>query len=243
MASAPVADQLKLLDVQALDTRLAQLAHQRRSHPSLAALAEVSGRAEDLDRARIDAETAVRDARRALTKAETDVEQVRSRADRDKQRLESGAGSPRDLQALAHEVESLARRQGDLEEVELEAMETMETAQGELDAITTQRASLGEQITSLEAERDAAFAEIDAEKARVEGERAAVVGGLDSGLVSIYDRVRERTGGLGALRMRGSSTEPLQIQMSLTERAEIEAQPAEAIVRSEDGYILVRVTD
>lgn len=119
----------------------------------------------------------------------------------------------------------------------------METAQGELDAITTQRAALGEQITSLEAERDAAFAEIDAEKARVEGERAAVVGGLDSGLVSIYDRVRERTGGLGVLRMRGSSTEPLQIQMSLTERAEIEAQPAEAIVRSEDGYILVRVTD
>lgn len=243
MASAPVADQLKLLDVQALDTRLAQLAHLRRSHPSLAALTEVSGRADDLDRARVDAETAVRDARRALTKAETDVEQVRSRADRDKQRLESGAGSPRDLQALAHEVESLAKRQTDLEEVELEAMETMETAQGELDAITTQRAALGEQITVLEAERDAAFAELDAEKAAVEAERAAVVGGLDAGLVSIYDRVREKTGGLGVLRMRGATTEPLQIQMSLTEQAEIEAAPADAIVRSEDGYILVRLSD
>jgi len=243
MASAPVADQLKLLDVQALDTRLAQLAHQRRSHPSLAALIEVTGRAEDLNRARVDAETAVRDARRALAKAETDVEQVRSRADRDKRRLESGSGSPKDLQALAHEVESLAKRQGDLEEVELEAMEAMETAQSELDAITTQRAALGEQIVMLEAERDAAFAELDTEKSTVEGQRAAVVGGLDSALVTIYDKVRERTGGLGVLRLRGSTTDPLRIEMSLTERAEIEAAPPEEIVRSEDGYILVRVTD
>jgi predicted nucleic acid-binding Zn-ribbon protein len=243
MASAPVADQLKLLDVQALDTRLAQLAHKRRSHPSLAALVEVTGRAEDLDRAKVDAETAVRDARRALLKAETDVEQVRSRAERDRQRLESGAGSPRDLQALSHELESLAKRQGDLEEVELEAMEAMETAQGELAAITTQRAALGEQITELEAERDAAFAEIDAERADVEGQRAAVAGGLDQGLVTLYDKVRERTGGLGVLRLRGATTDPLQISLSLTERAEIEAAPAEEVVRSEDGYILVRVSD
>lgn len=241
MASAPVADQLTLLDVQALDTRLAQLAHQRRSHPSLAALVEVSGRAEDLDRAAVDARTAVSDARRALSKAETDVEQVRARADRDRQRMESGAGSAKDMQALSHELESLGRRQSALEEIELEAMETLETAQSALDAITAQRAALGEQITALEAERDAAFATLDAERATVEGQRAAAAQGLDAGLVALYDRVRERTGGLGVLRLRGSTTEPLQISLSLTERAAIEAAPAEEIVRSEDGYILVRV--
>lgn len=243
MASAPVADQLKLLDVQALDTRLAQLAHQRRSHPSLAALAELTARAEDLDRARVDAETAVSDARRAVAKAETDVEQVSGRAERDRKRLESGAGSAKDMQALAHELESLAKRQSDLEEVELEAMEVLDTAQRELGAITTQRAALGEQITQLEAERDAAFAELDREKASVEAQRSAAVGGIDAGLVTLYDRVRERTGGLGVLRLRGSTTDPLQIQLSLTERAAIEAAPAEEIVRSEDGYILIRVSD
>lgn len=243
MASAPVADQLRLLDVQALDMRLAKLAHQRRSHPSLAALEEVSGRAEDLDRARVDAETAVRDARRAVAKAETDVEQVRTRAERDRQRLESGTGSPKDLQALGHELESLAKRQGDLEEVELEAMEALEAAQGELDAITTQRAALGDQITQLESERDAAFAENDAERATVEAQRAAAVEPLDAGLVSLYERVRERSGGLGVLRLRGATTDPLQISLSLTERAAIEAAPADEIVRSEDGYIIVRVED
>lgn len=243
MASAPVADQLRLLDVQALDQRLAKLAHQRRSHPSLAALAEVTARAEDLDRARVDAETAVRDARRAVAKAETDVEQVRTRAERNRARLESGAGSAKDLQALGHELESLAKRQGDLEEVELEAMEALETAQGDLDAITTQRAALGEQISQLQSERDAAFAEIDAEKATVETQRAAAVGPLDTALVSLYERIRERSGGLGVLRLRGATTDPLQISLSLTEIAAIEAAPADEIVRSEDGYIIVRATD
>ena len=243
MASAPVADQLKLLDVQALDTRLAKLAHQRRSHPSLAALEEVTARAEDLDRARVDAETAVRDARRAVTKAETDVEQVSNRAARDRQRLEAGTGSAKDLQALAHELESLAKRQSDLEEVELEAMEALESAQTELDAITTQRAALGEQITQLEAERDAVFAEIDAEKATVEQQRAAAVESIAPALLNLYEKVRERTGGLGVLRLRGATTDPLQISLSLTEQAAIEAAPSEEIVRSEDGYILVRVSD
>lgn len=241
MASAPVADQHRLLEVQALDTRLAQLAHARRTHPSIAALEEVSGRAEDLDRARVDAETAVSDARRALAKAETDVEQVRSRAERDQKRLDAGAGSPKDLQALGREIESLAKRQRDLEEVELEAMETLEQAESDLESITSQRAALAEQADKLTAERDAAFAELDAERTRVEGQRAAAVDGLDSGLLALYDKVRARTGGLAALALRGTTSEPLQVQLSLTEQAAIEQAPPEEILQSEDGYILVRV--
>ena len=53
----------------------------------------------------------------------------------------------------------------------------------------------------------------------------------------------ERSGGLGVLRLRGATTDPLQISLSLTERAAIEAAPADEIVRSEDGYIIVRVKD
>ena len=36
MATAPPEDQRRLLEVQALDTRLQQLVHQRRNHPALA---------------------------------------------------------------------------------------------------------------------------------------------------------------------------------------------------------------
>ncbi|MFV0253963.1 MAG: zinc ribbon domain-containing protein [Beutenbergiaceae bacterium] len=243
MASAPVADQLKLLDVQALDTQLAKLAHTRRSHPSIAALEELTARAQDLERAQVDARTAVSDARRAVTKAETDVEQVRARAARDQQRLDSGAGSAKDMQALTHELESLANRQSDLEEVELEAMESLEQAEKALAAISSQREALTEQVEQVTGERDAAFAELDRQAQTVSGQRAAAVGGIDAALVTLYDRVRERTGGLAALRLRGTSTEPLRIQLSLTEQAAIDAAPADEVLRSEDGYILVRVND
>jgi uncharacterized protein len=244
MATAPAADQRKLLDVQALDTRLAKLAHQRRSHPSIAALAELQGRADDLDRAGVDARTAVSDARRAVSKAETDVEQVSSRAERNRQRLESGAGSAKDMQALQHELESLARRQSDLEEVELEAMEVLEKAEADLASIGTQREALAQQAGDLEREQAAAFAEVDTEAASVQRARDASVAGLDAGLVALYERVRTQTGGLGVLRLRGATTEPVQISLSLTERAAIEAAPDDAVVRSEDdGYILVRVSD
>lgn len=244
MATAPVADQRKLLDVQALDTRLAQLAHQRRSHPSIAALAQVQGRADDLDRAGVDARTAVSDARRAVSKSETDVEQVSSRAERNRQRLESGAGSAKDMQALQHELESLGRRQSDLEEVELEAMETLEKAEADLQSIATQRDALAQQARELEGEQAAAFAEVDGEVSRVQTARDISVRDLDAGLVTLYERVRSQTGGLGVLRLRGATTEPVQIPLSLTERADIEAAPEDAVVRSEDhGYILVRVSD
>ena len=44
MTSAPAADQRRLLDVQDLHTRLAQLAHKRRTLPALARLVELDGR-------------------------------------------------------------------------------------------------------------------------------------------------------------------------------------------------------
>lgn len=128
MTTAPVADQLRLLEVQAHDTRLAQLAHRRRKHPTLATLEEFAARSADLERARMETGVVVSDTRRELAKAETDVEQVSARAERDRNRLETGAGSAKDLQALTHELESLGRRQSALEEIELEVMERLETA-------------------------------------------------------------------------------------------------------------------
>ena len=71
------------------------------------------------------------DVQRELRKSEADVEQVSTRAARDRARLEAGTGSAKDLQGLQHELESLARRQSDLEDVELEVMERLETAQTE----------------------------------------------------------------------------------------------------------------
>lgn len=244
MSTAPVADQRKLLDVQALDTALAKLAHQRGSHPTLATLAELEARSADLENARLEKSVLVSDTAKELRKAESDVEQVRTRAERDRNRLESGTGSPKDLQALSHELESLAKRQSDLEEVELEVMERQESAESDLQAITTQQEAIAADIVRVNAERDAAFAEIDAQAEKVRTDRAAAVEGIDGALLALYERVRSQTGGLAAIALRGSRTEGVQIPLSLTEQAAIAEAPPEEVLRSEDyGYILVRLDD
>lgn len=244
MTTAPVADQRRLLDVQALDTRLNKLAHGRRSHPTIATLTELGGRVEDLDRARTAAVMLVTDTRREQAKAEQDVEQVRTRAARDAERLNAGAGSPKDLQALQSEIETLGRRQGVLEEIELEVMERLETAERDLAAIEEQRAAIGSQVESVQAEQATAFADLDGEIGTVTASRARLVEGLDAGLLALYERVRAQTGGLAAVALRGEATEGIQVPLSLTERAAIREAPAEEVIRSEDyGYLLIRVED
>ena len=82
------------------------------------------------------ARTAYQDIQGELTKAEADVQLVRDRAARDRARLDAGTGTAKDLQALQHELTSLARRQSELEDLEIEVMEraeALETRVGELE--------------------------------------------------------------------------------------------------------------
>lgn len=244
MSTAPVADQRRLLQLQELDTTLAKLAHQRAAHPTLATLDELTGRADDLDRSRAQTQVVVSDTRRELAKAETDVEQVRNRAERDQQRLDSGAGSPKDLQALQHELQTLGKRQRDLEDVELEVMERLETAEGDLTAITEQREAVLADIERVEAERDAAFSDIDAQIQSTSSQREELAATIDDALLAQYEKVRSSTGGLGVVALRSGATQGIQIPLSLTEKAAIEAAPPEQVLRSEDyGYLLVRLDD
>ncbi|GMA34100.1 hypothetical protein GCM10025876_03040 [Demequina litorisediminis] len=90
------------------------------------------------------------DLRREVTKAEDDVQAVRQRADRDRSRLESGTGSAKDLQALQSELEVLARRQSALEDVEIEAMERLETAEALHADARTQRDAIAADITKAQ---------------------------------------------------------------------------------------------
>ena len=76
------------------------------------------------------------DLTRDQAKAERDVDQVRTRIERDRARLDAGqVSSPKELENLQSEIVSLERRQGDLEEVVLEVMEKLEDVTRRSDAL------------------------------------------------------------------------------------------------------------
>ena len=238
---APTTDQWRLLDVQALDTRLSQIAHRRRTLPELAQITELEARATSLRDELVAAQTLASDIQRELTKAEADVELVRQRAARDQGRLESGAGGHKELESLQHEIATLARRQSELEDAELEVMERMEEASAEVDRLTAEQAELQQRLDELTTGRDAAWSELDDEANRIASERTGVVTGIDASLVALYEKIRESTGGVGAAMLRARRCEGCRLELNPQDLQRIRAAAADEVVRCEEcRRILVR---
>lgn len=236
--------QQRLLHLQQIDTRLQQIDHARARLPQLAQLQEATTAraavADDLVRA----ETSLSDVRRELDRAESDVAQVRDRAARDQQRLDSGQGSAKDLTALQDELESLARRQSDLEDVEIEVMERAEAGEERVSTLTADRDQATTRVEELTRERDAALAELDRERAEVAAPRADLVSTIDPALITLYDRVRDASGGLGAAPLVQRRCGGCQLELNPVDLGAIAKAPADEVVRCEEcNRILVRTDE
>lgn len=243
--NAPPEAQLRLLDLQDLDTTLGRLAHRRRTLPELAEFARAEQRLAELRDARVGAETEDSDLARAQRKAEQDVDQVRARAARDRQRLDAGAvSSPRELESLQSELASLARRQDELEDAVLDVMERREAVAGRLDEVRAEQTVVEAEVRKLAEARDAAYAEIDAEAARATADRADVARELPGDLVALYERVRAASDGVGAARLYRGRCEGCHLQLNPADLGAVRAAAPDAVVRCEEcRRILVRTPE
>ncbi len=233
--------QLRLLDLQAVDTALAQLAHRRRNLPELAVIADCDQRAAEVRSQLVDAETTLADLAADQRRMEADVDTVRSRARKDQQRMAASGVPAKEISSLEHEVASLARRQGTLEDELLELMETRETAESEVaDLKGRLEAVAGERATAAAA-RDEVFEELDDAEKKRHAERDRLVGALPSDLVALYDRVRESSGGVGAAMLRQRRCEGCRLELAGSELSEVRAAKPDQVLRCENcRRILVR---
>ena len=236
--------QLRLLDLQALDTALDQLAHKRRTLP---AMAEMS-RLEALVNARRDdvvlAEATVSDLQRDLDKAEADIEQVRARKKRDEDRMASGSITvPKQLEELQHEIDTLIKRQTVLEDAELEVMERMEEAQGGLDALLAERATHEADRAAAADTRDAIWVDIDAESGTNVAERAVVAAEIPADLLALYEKIRAAEGGVGAGMIHRGACSACRLDLMQNEKAEYRAAPVDEVLRHECRRIIVRTAE
>src|SRR3954447_14462104 len=118
--------QVRLLDLQDLDSRADQLRHQRRTLPETARLAELTEARTITDNQARDARIEVDDLAVEQAKVDADVEQVKTRRERDRQRIEQGLiSNPKDIQRMQQEMVSLERRITSLEDDEIEVMERL----------------------------------------------------------------------------------------------------------------------
>ena len=239
MKAAPD-DQLRLLDLQALDSALDRLAQRRRTLPELAEIDELQNRIGRLADDVVLLETEDSDLGREQSKVDADVEQVRARMQRDQQRLDSGqVGSPKELENLQHEIESLHRRQS-----ELEVMEKREVVQGRLDELRRDREQAALTLAETEQRRDTTWAEIDAEVDKTTTQRGELATSLPTDLVELYEKVRSSSAGVGAAALRRAQCEGCHLQLNTTDLNRIREAEADEVLRCEEcRRILVRTAD
>ncbi|HEX3898236.1 MAG TPA: C4-type zinc ribbon domain-containing protein, partial [Mycobacteriales bacterium] len=191
------------------------------------------------------AETEDSDLGREQAKVDVDVEQVRARMTRDQQRLDSGqVGSPKELENLQSEIESLHRRQTELEDAELEVMEQRETVQNRLKELRDEVAALDTGLTDVTSRRDATLAEIAAETEKTSAQRAELAATLPGELLTLYTKLRESSGGVGAAALRRGRCEGCHLQLNTTDLNRVRDADPEEVVRCEEcRRILVRTAD
>ena len=241
MKAAPEA-QRRLLDLQAVDTALAQLAHRRRSLPELAEIDKVSRELSALEDERVRAQVAVDDIDRDIARFEKDIDQVRTRKSRDEAQLKAG-GALREIEGLQHELATLNRRQSELEDAELELMEQREGAEQALNDVKKQLAEAGERRAAAEARRDAANAEITKEQEFKTQSRGPLAADLPADLITLYDKIRADSG-LGAALVRSGRCGGCRIELYGADLARVKSAPADEVVRCEEcRRIMVRTAE
>ena len=237
-------EQQRLLDLAAEDVALTQLRHRRANLPEVVAVetAQETERAFAADVVR--AETEVRDLGREVKRLESDVETVRQREDKDQRLLDSGSVSPKELTNLQHELDSLKRRQTDLEDQELELMERLEVAEASLAAAQEGLAKAVADLERAQQLRDDALADIADSTTRHESARAAVAGELSAPLLALYDRIRAQTGTTGAAMLKARQCQGCRIELYGNELASVRNADPHEVVRCEScGRILVRTPE
>ena len=237
--------QTRLLELQSVDTAVAQLEHRKRSLPELAQIA-----ARQLVRRRqgeelIAANTTVSDLELEQEKAESDLVPVRERLARDQRRVNDGSVTdPKQLNALLDEIQHLKRRINDLEDDELEVMERLEAATGLRDELAAARTAGEGELRALLGTRDAQFAELDAQLSQQQGVRRAIAGELPSDLVTLYERIAAKNGGTGAAAPVHRRCSGCQLQVNASDLTRFRGAAPDEVLRCEEcNRILVRTSE
>jgi predicted nucleic acid-binding Zn-ribbon protein len=241
---ADVTAQLRLLDLQAVDSALARLTQRRRTLPEQAALDRLLAESADVSSDLVGAQTRVSDLELATERAEADLEPVRQRLTRNEKRMADGTVDAKSLSSMVEEVAHLRRRIGDLEDLELESMEALEQAQAERDTLQTRVDGLAAEISEATAARDAAVQRLTNEAGYQRTERDRLLPEVPADLLALYTRIGASKGGVGAAELRQRRCTGCQLEVNANELRDYATAAPDEVLRCEEcGRILVRTAE
>lgn len=173
-----------------------------------------------------------------LKRAESDLQLVESRISRDTSALNTTTSS-KDATGLQHELQTLAKRKSDLEDVQIELLEGVDQQRAIVGSLTASRERLAEELVAAQAALVEKIAVVQQEVDMGELELIELVKTVPTELWQLYQTKSQRGVAIGRLVKLTCSA----CNMGLTSAAhrEISATPADQLVTcSECGAILIR---
>lgn len=231
-----------LLEVQALDTSADQLVHRREALPARGELAAVTAEEARLEEVLGETAAKAHELERSQRRLEDEVASLEDKASSTDRQLYSGTvTAPRELQALQDEASALRRRISVLEDELLGIMEQLEPVAAEVARLGTALEEAAARAVQLRADIAAAETAIDGELAEVGSARQALAAAVPEDLLTRYERIRARAGGVGIARLDDHRCTGCHLVLPNREVDELRRLPADAIVlHDECGRLLVR---
>jgi predicted nucleic acid-binding Zn-ribbon protein len=232
----------ELLAVQEHDTTIDQLEHRRAHLPSRAELAEVMAELSSIEARAAEVEASRSGLGRDQQRLEDEIATLEERATQHDKTLYSGSiTNPRELQALQDDIAAIKRRVSMLEDQELELMEQIEPLDATLAELSTSRRDLDDRGAALRAQIAEEEVAIAAELEAVRAERDGLAGPIGDDLLTEYQHLRQRLGGIGIARLVGGSCGGCHLTLSAVEVDRIKKLDPEDPVHCEEcGRLLAR---
>ena len=235
-------DQNLLIELQLIDSQITQAKVKLAGLPEIEQIAAIHTRLENTAVELAVVETELADVAIELRRSEVDVEQVEDRMKKDENRLNSGIGTPKELEQLQHELVTLAKRKADLEDGELEILMKHDGVKARVDELLNDQVGLKKLELELNVRLENSKTEIDKTLAELNGARAALAPKIDPALVELYDKVRASAHGVGAALLIGNKCDGCHLSINAIELERIKGLEADEIIRCEEcRRILVRI--
>ncbi|HUC13578.1 MAG TPA: hypothetical protein VMS00_03910, partial [Acidimicrobiales bacterium] len=216
-----------LLALQDLDTHIDQEVHRKAQLPERAELAEIERLVGQAQAARSVLAAALGEVASRQEAAERELKVTEDRVVQVNRRLYGGTvTASRELQAMAEDVEGLKRRASELEDKALAFMEEREPFDADLAALDGKLAELTERQGDTLERLGAAETEVDASIARLAAQHPGAVEAVPKPLLTAYDRLRSRLGGVAVARLVGGRCDGCHLSLPAMELDRIRHQNA-----------------
>ena len=235
---ATESQQSDLLSLANLDLEISRSKSSIKNLSSGAQFSELREAQRGLAAKLIDARNALDTVELELKRSEADLALVEQRIAKDQARLNSTNNS-KDAQGIQSELESLARRKSDLEDIEIAILDQQEAAKAVFATVSVDKAAVDDELAKGEAANEAEIMKLRSGLDLMTNDRAQQAARIAPELIELYDKKAAR--GVPVARLIGRECGACRISLGVTAFNELESLARDDIATCpECQAILVR---